>query len=224
MALVGIYDGISARLKASGEYVWPLALRLIMFWEFWESGLVKLRGENWFQHIPTNDWVKGFPFPVSVMPNDFNWFFATWGELVFSVMVLLGLFTRVSAFGLIIFTAVATSAVHWPADWSSLGELWNGYAISVKDGAGNYKLPLLFVLMLLPLVFHGGGKLSLDRVLLKLTGRADRAADTIGDLAAAGLALLVIGLPTVMVEEVWGITLLVLAAACLAMPLLRNRS
>ena len=223
MALVNIYDGMTSRLKASGEYVWPLALRLIMFWEFWESGLVKLRGENWFQHIPTNDWVKGFPWPVSAMPNDLNWFFATWGELVFSVMVLLGLFTRLSAFALIIFTAVATAAVHWPADWASLGELWNGYAISVKNGAGNFKLPLLFILMLLPLVFHGGGKLSLDRLLLKLTGRSDRASDEEGGLLAAGLALLVIGLPTVMLEELWGFSLLIAAAICLAVPLLRIR-
>lgn len=224
MALVGFYDALTARLRASGDYIWPLGLRLIMFWEFWESGVEKLRGNNWFGSIPTNDWVKGFPWPVSIMPSDINWFAATWGELVLSVMVLLGLFTRFAAVSLIVVTAVATSAVHWPADWSSLGELWNGYAISSKGGAGNYKLPLLYVLMLFPLVFHGGGKLSLDRVLLKLTGRSERAADAIGDLTAAGLALLVIGLPTVMVEEVWGFTLLIVAAICLAVSLQRNRS
>lgn len=224
MTMAAHYDALTARLRASGDYVWPLALRLIMFWEFWESGLVKLRGNNWFGNIPTNDWVKGFPWPVNSLPIEFNWFAATWGELVFSVMILLGLFTRFAAVSLIIITAVATSAVHWPADWSSLGELWNGYAISSKGGAGNYKLPLLYTLMLLPLVFHGGGKLSIDRLLLKLTARTDQAASLQGDLVAAGLALLVLGLPTVMVEETWGFALLIAAALCLLTPWIRNRN
>ncbi|MDX1460916.1 MAG: DoxX family protein [Xanthomonadales bacterium] len=223
MALTGWYDGITARLRAAGDYVWPLGLRLIMFWEYWESGVEKYTGNNWFQHIPTNDWVKGFPWPVSRLPAELNWILATWGELVLAVLVLLGLFTRFAALSLIVFTAVATSAVHWPADWSSLSELWNGYAISVKDGAGNYKLPLLFTLMLIPLVFYGGGRLSLDHLLVRLTGRSERIHDREGDSTAAGLALMVLGLATVFVEEFWGLPLLVAAAILLALPLIRQR-
>ena len=26
------YDNVTARLRASGDYLWPLVLRLIMFW------------------------------------------------------------------------------------------------------------------------------------------------------------------------------------------------
>ena len=48
------YDNITARLRASGDYLWPLVLRLIMFWEFWEAGTGKLRGENWFTDIPVS--------------------------------------------------------------------------------------------------------------------------------------------------------------------------
>ncbi len=221
MALLEIYDGTTAKLRAGGDYVWPLALRIIMFWEFWESGITKYRSENWFQYIPTNDWVKGFPWPVTQLSTDLNWFVATWGELVFSVMVLLGLFTRFAAISLIIFTVVATSAVHWPADWSSLPELWKGYAITAK-GLGNYKLPLLFVLMLLPLVFHGGGRLSLDRVLLSLTNRTDRADDNTPGLQAAGLALLVLALSTIWVELMWGAPLLLASALAFLVPVFRK--
>ncbi len=50
--------------------------------------------------------------------TDLNWLAATWGELIFSIMILLGLFTRFAAISLVIVTAVATAAVHWPAGFS----------------------------------------------------------------------------------------------------------
>jgi len=222
MALLDIYDDTTARLRAAGDFVWPLALRLIMFWEFWESGVTKYQGNNWFADIPWADWQIGFPWPFKLISPELNWFAATWGELVFAIMILLGLFTRFSAISLIVITVVATAAVHWPADWSSLSELWNGYMITSKGG-GNFKLPLLFVIMLLPLVFHGGGKLSLDRVLLRLTSRTDRTEDQTADLSAVGLTLLVLALSTIWVEPVWGVPLLLAAALVLGVPLLRKR-
>ena len=208
--MLDLYDNLTARLRASGEYVWPLALRLIMFWEFWEAGITKFRGENWFESIPWADWQKGFPFPFSSLSTELNWFAATWGELVFSLLILLGLFTRFAAVSLIVITGVATAAVHWPAEWNSLSELWSGYVITAKE-FGNFKLPLLFTVMLLPLAFHGGGKLSLDHLMLKLSGRESTINDRMGDGIAAALALAILGLATVFVEPVWGITCFVIA-------------
>ena len=80
-------------------------------------------------------------------------------------------------FALLLLTIVAIDAVHWPAAWSSLAELWQGYAITDK-GFGNYKLPLLFLLMLVPLVLNGAGRLSLDHLFLKL--RRNRDANPAG--------------------------------------------
>ena len=205
-----LYDNLTARLRAAGDYVWPLALRAILFWEFWESGITKLRGANWFGDIPWAEWQKGFPWPFSTFPVELNWLAATWGELVFSVLLLTGLFTRFAALSLIVITAVAAAAVHWPAEWASLAGLWQGYVITA-DGAGNYKLALLFVVMLLPLVFYGGGRLSLDHLLLMTTGRDSGVTDRFGDGIAAALALAVLGLATVFVEPGWGITCFVLA-------------
>ena len=205
-----LYDNLTARLRASGDYLWPLALRLIMFWEFWEAGMAKLNGQNWFADIPWEEWQKGFPFPFDKLGPDLNWLAATWGELFFAVLILLGLFTRFAAMSLIVITAVAKAAVHCPAEWGSLAELWEGYVISA-DGAGNYKLPLLFVIILLPLVFHGGGKISIDHLLLKITGRDSCVTDRFGDGIAAALAFAVLGLTTVLVEPAWGISLLVIA-------------
>lgn len=222
MAVINYYDRVTARLRTAGDYVWPLVLRLIMFWEFWESGVTKLHGKNWFDGIPWADWQQGFPFPFDQISTSLNWFLATWSELVFAVMILLGLFTRFAAISLIVVTVVATAAVHWPAEWSNLAELWNGYVITSK-GAGNYKLPMLFVIMLLPLVFHGAGKFSIDHLLVSITGRRDSLEDREGGLQTVGLALLVLSLATIWVEPVWGITLLVAAALTLLVPAITGR-
>jgi putative oxidoreductase len=223
MALFSFYDKLTSRLRASGDYVWPTALRLIMAWEFWESGITKLRGENWFADIPWADWQKGFPLPFDRIPTDLNWFLATWGELVFAAMLLLGLFTRFAAISMIVITVVATAAVHWPAEWNSLAELWNGYVITPK-GAGNYKLPLLFVVMLLPLVFYGGGKLSLDQLLLNMSRRGHLPDDRNGGMQSAGLALMVLSLSTIWVEPTWGISLMAAGIVALAIPEFTGKS
>ena len=90
----------------------------------------------------------------------------TWVEILGGFALLFGLFTRFWAFSLLVVTFVAIFGVHWPDDWESLAELWKGYAITNK-GFGNYRVPLLFVAMLFPLVFLGPGKLSVDRFLAK---------------------------------------------------------
>lgn len=215
--MLGLYDGLTARLRTIGDWIWPTGLRLIMFWEFWEGGIQKYRGENWFDSIPYADWQKGFPFPFDQLGTELNWTAATWGELVFSVMLLFGLFTRFAAVSLVVIAGVATAAVHWPMEWSNLGELWQGYVITA-DGGGNFKLPLLFVLMLLPLVFHGGGKLSLDHLLISLTSRNDQLADQVGGVQCLGLGLGVLSLAVIWVEPLWGGSLLGVAALMLILP------
>ena len=215
------YDNLTARLRAAGDYLWPLALRLILFWEFWEAGYGKFRGQNWFADIPWADWQQGFPWPFSTLGPDLNWLAATWGEMIFASLLLLGLFTRFAAISLLVITAVATAAVHWPANWDSLAQLWSGYVITA-DGAGNYKLPLLLAIMLLPLVFQGGGRVSLDHLLLKLTGRDNALTDRFGDGIAAALLFAVLGAATVFVEPAWGIGFFVLSFVVGLTPLFRR--
>src|SRR5690606_2741474 len=149
---------VTARLEGLGAWLAPLGLRLILAWEFGEAGFEKLRGSNWFGQVR-----DGFPLPFSLVSADVSWFMATWLEIIGAFALVLGLFTRFFAFSLLVLTVVATAAVHWPDSWSTLGELWRGYAIS-NQGAGNFKLPLLFALMLIPLVLNGAGRLSLDRL------------------------------------------------------------
>ncbi|MBW8369082.1 MAG: DoxX family protein [Arenimonas sp.] len=187
------------RLDGVGEWLPPLGLRLILAWEFWEAGVGKLRGENWFAGIQSN-----FPFPFHLAPPDLNWAMATWFEIIGALALLLGLGTRFFAFTLLVLTAVATASVHWPDDWQTLAELAKGYAISDK-GLGNFKLPLIFAVMLLPLIFRGAGQLSLDALLSRLAGNHTRRG--IHDTSAWGLACLVIGVPLALLIPVPGLAL-----------------
>ena len=67
-------------------------------------------------------------------------------------------------------TIVAILSTHWPAEWNSLAELWEGYRVTAENGSGNFRIPLLFIAMLFPFVFAGAGKLSLDHILFKKLG------------------------------------------------------
>lgn len=194
---------LRARLDGLAPWLAPLGLRLILAYEFGEAGLEKLRGENWFTGVQSR-----FPLPFNHVDPELSWWLATWAELGAAALLVAGLFTRFAAYSLLVLTFVATAAVHWPADWSSLAQLWQGYAIR-NSGAGNFKLPMLFALMLLPLVLGGGGRLSVDALIARAlpaagAARVDRVA-----WALAGLGL---GLPIAMLFPTLGLGLMALGA------------
>ncbi|MCX7033766.1 MAG: DoxX family protein [Arenimonas sp.] len=204
------WTALTERLDGVGAWLAPLGLRLLLAWEFWEAGIEKYRGENWFASIQSD-----FPFPFNVVPPDISWTLATWFELGGAVALLLGLGTRLFAFNLFVLTMVATASVHWPMDWQTLQDLAMGYAISDK-GFGNFKLPLIFAVMLLPLIFHGAGKFSLDALLSRWAGTGDSQARGVQDVAAWGLALLVVGAPLALLLPTLGLGLVVVGAVLLA--------
>lgn len=205
ISLLSIWEALTARLRGAGEWLPPLIMRVVMGWEFFESGLEKLNGSNWFADIQAR-----FPAPFHLAPPELSWALATWFELIGAVLLWLGLGTRLVAFSLLVLTFVATAAVHWPDMVSMWSDLLKGYAIR-DAGYGNYKLPLLFVVMLLPLIFSGAGKLSLDHLLalaLKLDHRS-----RIHDAHALALAALVFAIPFLMLLPLFGWALLGLAIA-----------
>ena len=164
-ALIKLQDRVTQILDPAGAWLALLPIRLLMAWEFGKAGAMKLNGQNWFANVQDN-----VPCPFNVIPVEISWFLATWTEILGAACLLLGLFTRFWAFSLIVLTIVAILGVHWPSEWSSLAELWKGYAITDK-GFGNYRVPLLFIAMLFPLMFAGAGKLSLDHVLDRKLGK-----------------------------------------------------
>jgi putative oxidoreductase len=129
-----------------GSWIGLLGIRLLLAYEFGAAGLEKLHGENWFADIQGD-----FPFPFSVVPVEISWSLATWTELIGAAALVVGLGTRFWAVSLLILDVVAWVSVHGA----------NGY--NVCDNG--YKLPLMYFVMLLPLVLSGPGRLSIDRWL-----------------------------------------------------------
>ncbi len=147
-AIIPLGCAITNKLNAIGKFLPQLGLRIILAWEFGVAGIEKFKGENWFEHIK-----EDFPFPFSLVPTDISWFLATWSEIVGAAAILVGLCTRFWAFSLIILNIVAWYSVH----------AGNGY--NVCDNG--FKLPLLYLILFLPLLFSGPGKASLDHFIVK---------------------------------------------------------
>ena len=90
-------------------------------------------------------------------------------EIAGAFALVFGLATRFFSISLIILTIVAIASVHWPEHYTTFSNLLKGYRIidENNDGFGNYKLPLMYMVMFLPLIFGGAGKASLDYWLAK---------------------------------------------------------
>lgn len=159
---LNLYKKTIESLNFFSDSIPPLFLRLLLAWEFGEAGFEKLHGTNWFVDI-------AFPFPFNLLPPDISWGMATFFEITGAFALAFGLATRFFSISLIILTIVAIASVHWPENWSTLSELIKGYRIVDEngDGFGNYKLPVIYLMMLLPLLFGGAGKLSIDYLISK---------------------------------------------------------
>lgn len=140
--------GVRRQLDAIGSFMPQLALRLFLAYEFWVAGVEKFQGTNWFADIQSD-----FPFPFNFVPAEISWQLATWFELIGAAALVLGLVTRFFSFSLLVLTIVAWAAVHAE----------HGY--NVCDNG--YKLPLMYLLMFLSLIFGGAGKASIDHLILQ---------------------------------------------------------
>ena len=145
-SLITLARFIIDKLDVAGGFVPQLGLRFLLAYEFWESGVEKFTGENWFADV-----MDMFPFPFNLVPMDFSWFLATWSELVGAICLVIGLGTRFWAFSLIILDLVAWYTVH----------AHHGYNVC----SNGYKLPLFYLIMFLPLLFTGPGKASVDYLI-----------------------------------------------------------
>lgn len=146
--IIDLIDTLFEKLNVIGEFLPMLAIRVLIAYEFFEAGVEKFRGNNWFEQIQSS-----FPFPFNLVPTDISWFLATWSELLGSAAILIGFATRFSALSLIILDLVAWYSVH----------AGNGYNVC----SNGFKLPLMYLILLLPLLFMGPGKASLDHFIAR---------------------------------------------------------
>ncbi len=145
-AILSLGYKMYSMLDKLGEWLPQLGIRVLLAWEFGEAGIEKFRGANWF-----TDFTDNFPFPFNVLPADFSWLLATWTELLASFALLVGFATRFSAASLIILDLVAWYSVH----------AGNGYNVC----SNGFKLPLIYLILLIPLLTSGAGKASIDYLI-----------------------------------------------------------
>jgi len=140
---------------------------------FWKSALTKI-GDGVFGIFDVSGaYGQMFPHAFEVAGYDdelmssFHWLVAlagTWGEFILPLMIVIGLFTRISAIGMIIFVAVQTLTDLYGhgviAETKTLGAWFD------KDSASLIMDQRLFwITILLILVVRGAGPLSIDRLL-----------------------------------------------------------
>lgn len=123
-----------------------LFTRIVLAGVFWRSGRTKVDEGSWFS-ISDNTYFlfqeeyKGVP-----LPSDLAAVMATVSEHLFPILLVLGLFTRLSALALLGMTLVIQIFVY-PEAWWQVHSLWAAMA--------------------LVLIVRGGGSISLDAPLAR---------------------------------------------------------
>ena len=127
-----------------------IPIRLALATVFFIHGAEKVFGS--FGGPGLKNFVNSGPAPFGFMrPAWLWWSAAAFSELLGSILVFLGLLTRVGAFLLACTMATAIIAVLWPA----------GFAVN----KGGYEYAMALFAMSLALMIAGGGMASVDRSL-----------------------------------------------------------
>lgn len=175
--LLSLYRAIFDRLERA-DWLLPTLARFlfaaILLMYFWVSGLTKL-GEGFGRIFSpsTGAYVQIFPRMMEAFGYDTDQFTivhklfvlaGTWAEFILPALIVLGLFTRLAALGMIGFVAL-----------QSLTDLYghNGWYDSKVLGAWFDRFPdgiimdqrAFWIFPLLVLVIKGAGPLSFDRAL-----------------------------------------------------------
>ena len=134
------------QLQAWGTTVLGLALRLFVAWQFLKAGLVKVN--NWEGTLS----LFRDEYSIPVIPPEIAAVMGAGGELVFSTLLILGLFSRPAALGLFAVNAVAV--ISYP-------QLWTFECPAAINDHFYWGICLLI------LVVFGPGKIALDQWLKK---------------------------------------------------------
>jgi putative oxidoreductase len=176
-ALLSFYATLTTRLEQA-DWLLPTLARLlfaaILLMYFWVSGLTKLGdGPLGFFSPSTGAYVQIFPRMMEAVGYDTSQFSlfhklfvmaGTWAEFILPALIVLGLFTRLAALGMIGFVVV-----------QSLTDLYghNAWEDAKVLGAWFDRFPdgiimdqrALWIFALLVLVIKGAGPLSFDRAI-----------------------------------------------------------
>lgn len=123
-----------------------LFTRIVLAGVFWRSGRTKVDEGSWFSISDTTYYLFQEEYKAVPLPSDLAAVMATVSEHLFPILLVLGLFTRLSALALLGMTLVIQIFVY-PEAWWQVHSLW--------------------VAMALVLIVRGGGSISLDAPLAR---------------------------------------------------------
>jgi putative oxidoreductase len=149
LALPGKVETLLARLFPSS--VASLILRFALAVPFFKSGLTKWDGFLQLSETPLLLFTEEFKLHIFGQTFDYPFpALMAWGssigEIVLPVLLVLGLFTRLSAFGLLVMTALIQ--------------------LTIPDGWANFHLP--WAAMAIAIIVIGAGKISADAMLKRI--------------------------------------------------------
>ena len=143
--------------KCLEDYVAPLvdlALRLYMAHAFYKSGILKLDdlwNDNWAHTVALFRDVTPVPFLSAELAAPMGMV----GELLFSVLLALGLFGRLGALGIVGMSALIS---------------FSFWYFNPDDFIQYYDEQLRWILLTLPILVRGPGTLSIDYLIAKKCG------------------------------------------------------
>jgi putative oxidoreductase len=139
--MIPLIQRLNSLLGRTPHDVVALALRVFPAMVFWLSGRTKVEG---LFSIKDSTWfLFEQEYALPLIPSDLAAVLATVAEHALPILLILGLFTRFAALGLLVMTAVIQIFVY-PDAWVTHG---------------------LWAAAFLALIAHGPGRLSLDHVL-----------------------------------------------------------
>jgi putative oxidoreductase len=146
-AITAPYNRAVAMLSAPWiEAVMLLFVRISLAGIFWRSGRTKVDEGSWLSVSDTAKFLFEEEYKGVPLPPEFAAYLATYAEHLFPVLLVIGLFTRLSALALLGMTMVIQIFVY-PEAWWSVHMIW--------------------VALALALIVRGGGSLSLDQLLTR---------------------------------------------------------
>lgn len=146
-ALLVPYSRIVAAFSTTFvEAVMLLFARVSLAGIFWRSGRTKVDEGSWLSVSDTAKFLFEEEYSGVPLPAEFAAYLATYSEHLFPILLVLGLFTRLSALALLGMTMVIQIFVY-PEAWWSVHMIW--------------------VALALVLIVRGAGKLSLDAFLTR---------------------------------------------------------
>ena len=146
-AITAPYNRFVASLSAPWiDAIMLLFVRISLAGIFWRSGRTKVDEGSWLSVSDSAKFLFAEEYKGVPLPPELAAYMATYAEHLFPVLLVIGLFTRVSAFALLGMTMVIQIFVY-PEAWWSVHMIW--------------------VALALVLILRGGGQLSLDALLTR---------------------------------------------------------